>query len=537
MGSRAQRLLAGALALSLAALSAASYLSWRRERERLLEMLDELGTGVREPGVVSDLRREPDELNARLRAARALLADELDRSWMNELDDVERERARALSQRKLDSALAISREILRSQPASWQARMILAGATYLEMSRRRDPRRWTERARWEEPLRDAMAMATSQVEPRRILAAAYLNDWSLMTSQERAAGRRVLRVAFRDRATLEQLLETWLRRAETLDQALDLIPADVMSWELVEEHFRNRGDWERACEAHERKLEILPDSLDATLRRAEKRLAGGQPREARYFALQALAATPVGPAYVATLERVLRALPPGPIHPRHQQWTKSWLTWARRECLLRDCLLPTEVVRRLRALSQHETSADRAWVAELAGDTYSAEAHEQDAFVPNAPEWTAYLLLKAKRLAGTGQPGAAAALLAQLPREAAERATTKAVEWLVASRLALASGRAPSAWESPPVAGPLGATVKEYFWEEPPERLRLRFAGVGPAGAAVELLWSDRFEECREVNSGSVVTLAAPPVAGFQILETRPLRGGRAHLLDARVVP
>lgn len=530
MGSLAKRLVGVTLALTLAWVSVASYDSWRRTRDQLIELLSELGTGAREPGVVSDVRREPDPMRARLLVGRALLADELDRRWLAELSEAEREATEALSLRKLETAASLAREALAVQPASWQARMILAGSTYLEMSRRGDPRRWKERSRWEEPLRNAMAMATSQIEPRRILAAAYLNDWSLMTAQERESARDVLRVAFRDRRTLEQLLPAWLVRASTLDEALDLMPADLRSWQLVQQHFRVRRDWERVCVAQTRSLEILPYALENVLNDAQKRLAGGDVRTARRLALHALAQLPVGPVYTNLLERTLRTLPPGPIEDLYQQRTKEWLAWARRECLLSSCPLPRNVIDRLRSLSQYDSSADRAWVAELAGDLYSAETHERDFLIPDSPDWAPYLLLKAQRLANSGQAAQALTWLAMVSTDWSERAVTKAVETLVRKELGVVSRDRPGDWQSPRILHRGNVAFREYFWVEPPERVRLRFGGVVAEGAGVEVLWSDRREGCYKVGSGAVVTIDAPLEGGFHVLETRPLSGSKARL-------
>ncbi|MCH7666763.1 MAG: hypothetical protein IH936_12630 [Acidobacteria bacterium] len=537
MRTRLEHLVAGVLAVALAAAGMYSYFSWERSRDQLLELLAEFGTGAREPGVVSDVRREPDAVRARLLVARAFLAEELDRRWLADLVGAERESAEALSLRKLELADSMARGVLAAQPASWQARMILAGSTYLKMSRLGDPDRWRERWRWEQPLRDAMAMATSQVEPRRILAAAYLNDWSLMTESERQSARDVLRVAFRDRVTLEQLLPAWLRRADSLGQALDLIPADSSSWQHVEQYFRVRQDWERVCEARTRSLAVLPEYLERTLADAEKRLAGGDKRGARSLALNALARLPIGPVHGELLDRLLRTLPPGPIPAQYQQRTRDWLAWTRRECLLGRCPLPKAVIRRLRALSQYATSAGRAWAAELAGDTYSAESHERDALIPNASDWAPYLLLKAKRLTASGEAGEAAAALAMIHPDWAERAVTRAVRALVWEGLGVSSRGQAGDWQSPAILYAGETSFKEYFWRQPPEKIRLRFGSVASTGAAVQILWSDRIVGCYSVDSGAVITLAAPRTSGFHVLEVRPLPGSRAALADIRVIP
>jgi hypothetical protein len=536
MKAHHQRLIAGVLAVALAIVSIQCFVSWSRSREQLLGLLDEFGTGARAPGVATDVRREPDAMQARLLVARALLADELDRRWLADLKGTELESAKALSIRKLELAESEAREILAAQPASWQARMILAGSTYLKMSRSGDPRRWQKRSQWETPLRDAMAMATSQVEPRRILAAAYLNDWSLMTASERESTRDVLRVAFRDRTTLEQLLPTWLRRAPSLDQALDLMPADGSSWQHVERQFRLRHDWERVCEARTRSLAVLPDHLENILVEAEVRLAGGDQRRARSLALRALVDTPVGSVHAETLKRLLRTLPAGPIPTGYQRHARDWLVWARRECLLRRCPLPEATVRRLRALSQYETSADRAWVAELAGDSYSSESHERDAFVPNAEAWSPYLLLKAKRLAAAGQPGGAAAVLTMVHPDWAERAATRAVRAQIREGLGAPMQGLRDDWQSEALLVSGETTFREYFWQEPPEKVRLRFARAGSTGAAVEIFWSDQLDGCHSVDSGAIITLAPPQEGGFHVLEVRPLIGTRATPVEIEVI-
>jgi len=536
LGTRSMRFAAGLLALILAAWSVHAYTSWARSRERLLALLTQFGTGGREPAVVSDVEREPDPIRARLLVARALLADELDRRWLADLDGPARERAQAQSLDKLGAADALAREVLAAKPASWQARMIVAGSTYLQMSRTGDPDRWRERARWEQPLLDATSMATSQAEPRRILAAAYLNDWSLMSPRERQSAREVLREAFRDRDTLEQLLPAWLRRADSLDQAFELIPDDLPSWQFVEGHFRIRQDWERVCDARTRALGILDQYLDKTISTAESRLTGRDPRGARTFALVALVSTPAGPLHAAILERVLAVLPAGPIPERYQLRTKEWLAWTRRECLLGNCPLPRAVAQRLRTLSHYETSADRAWTAELAGDVYTAEALERSALIPKTPEWTPYLLLKARRLALEDRPAEAAVTMTLIDADWADRAETRAVSALVRQGLGTSRDGQLLDWRSPTTIVRGESSLTEFYWQEPPEKIRLRFGSVAANGAAVELFWSDRFSGCYGIGSRATLTVPGPASGGFQLLEVRPVTGTRAGLAAIEIL-
>ncbi len=525
-----KRLAAAVLALALATVSLFSYNSWSRSRERLTDLLEALGTGAREPGVLIDVRREPDILRARLMVARALLADELDRRWLAELPAEQRDQAEALSRQKLAVARSMAVEALERRPASWQARMILAGATYLIESRRGDPRRWSNRASWEAPLISAMQRAPSQAEPARILGAAYLNEWSLMTPEEKQFAVEVLRKAFQDRSTLEQLLAAWLGRADSLEQAFELIPADTISWKRVENHFIARNDWQRVCQARLRGRAILTDYFDDLLDQAATRLAGGDLRVARYHCVQVLESVPVGPEHARTLIRTLETLPPGPIPPGPRRRARLWLEWAHRECLLNTCPLPEATVRRLQTLGQFRASSDAAWLAELAGNVGSANYYARTALVPRTEEWTPYLLQKANRLVAEGKPGEAEETLSLIHPDWAERAVARSVRRRIRqSQQPAKTKQELDDWQSESISQERRVWFREYFWQKPPDKVRLGFGYVDPAGAAVEISWSSRLQGCRAVDPGARLSIEAPDSGGFHTVEIEPIAGRRAR--------
>ncbi|HEX9671664.1 MAG TPA: hypothetical protein VGC93_19500, partial [Thermoanaerobaculia bacterium] len=193
------RALLAAIALLAAPLPLVPWREWRAAQERLAGVLRASG-GDLPPRVAADVRREPDPHRAAAVAATALLAAELNPRTAAGPGGAERQAA----------ARALAARVLAARPAAWDAATVLGASTYLTWARGRDPRLLTSYASWEEPLLAALARGPGKREPRRFLAAAYLELWPALAPEKRAFAHRLLARAFRDHETFRALIGPWL---------------------------------------------------------------------------------------------------------------------------------------------------------------------------------------------------------------------------------------------------------------------------------------------------------------------------------------
>ncbi|MFQ5525868.1 MAG: hypothetical protein ACE5GX_06355 [Thermoanaerobaculia bacterium] len=506
------RIAIAAAALLVAAWSTGHYLALRNSTTELIARLEAFGTAARRPGAARDVRTETDPVRAGLKAARALLAEELDRRWLAELSPAERQEALDQGEAKLELARDLALEALETRPSSWHGLMILGGSRYLLASRGNAPGRWTSRAGWERPLLAAIERAPYQPEPKRVLSAAYLSEWSIADEAERRAILAVLEDAFRDLDTLDQLLPAWLAKASSFEQALSVIPSDPRAWRQLEAHYRKREDWRRLARVLERWNQSLPRHLAGRLDAARELIEADEGDPARYILMTALSDTPVRNAYAPFLEEAITLLPPGPVSDRQAGVLRRWLDWAFDQCVIAQCPFAETAARRLTRLAREAAPSRRARSALIARNLAEAEAIEERAMTAATEEWLPYLLLKALHLARSGDHDRSQRVLAGLPNSGRYRALAEHVRRAVG---ATAFGGSPdSGW-----LGDANSKRREWIVTPMPARLVVPFEYVGAGGATLEVRVNGALEGFYGIGAGSVLRLEPPENSALVVLE------------------
>ncbi len=169
-----QRAVSAFLALTLASVALVHYGRLKSEHGRVLLMLRETGLADRQPQVAKRVQRVRDIQWAKLAVARALLAEAYDQRWLQNLEPSQRQQEIAKLGERLELARDLATEVLSTRPATWQAAMILGGASLYESVGSGTPGVITAREPWEKPLRAALGLAPGEEEPRSLLAGAYL---------------------------------------------------------------------------------------------------------------------------------------------------------------------------------------------------------------------------------------------------------------------------------------------------------------------------------------------------------------------------
>ncbi len=497
-------LLAAAVVLGLGL--ATSYWALRKSTANLIGRLDEFGTSGRNPGAVHDVARETNRSTAGLMAARALLAEELDRRWLRELDPEELGRAVGQGEAKLELARDLALEALREQPSSWQALMILGGARYLLASRRNVPGRWSDRDSWALPLSTAIARAPAQPEPKRVLAAAYLSEWSIASDAERQALLPFLQEAFRDLNTLEQLLPAWLNRAGSFEQALSVISPDPRAWRQLDHYYRQREDWQRLAEVLDRLDRSLPEYLHSRLELAHKMLDGGEAESARRVVLTTIDEIPMRAEYADHLAKAINQLPPGPISARRAERLGEWIEWSAERCLLADCPFSVEVFERLTRLARSDEPGRQALGALLRGDLAAGVSIEQrNSARVKTPAWMTYDLLKAKVLANLGQTREAGRLFQEAGTHPGGGVLARHLAQQLGSEQNGGIGTVDSGWRG------WKRGYRRELLAETAGSFEIRFPEVAGGGAVVEVRVNQSLEGFHPIEAGTAVRIDLGP--------------------------
>ncbi|MDX1503169.1 MAG: hypothetical protein R3325_12485 [Thermoanaerobaculia bacterium] len=472
--------------LLLGALAVAEHLRLERRLARLESLARELGVAEEHPEALSDLRRAQGRARSALRLARLLLAVELDRGLRPDADEPIDS---SLGLARLEAARELAARALDEQPSSWQGWMVLGGARFLELSRRRDPRLASERAYWQEPLERARRLAPAQPEPTRLLAAAHLSEWSRLDDAEREAAVEVIAEALVHPTSFDLLIELWLRVAPSRRAAFALVPQLPERWRSVMTWYQREEDWERWCQARESWL----DALEAT---ARERLAApetdpkvrAEGRTARRI-LGVVAAMPPSTRLAPWIAEALGRLPAGEAIPPNPGSFGPWLDWALELCALDACPVPPELLRRLAEAAGQLAPVDRVRLALALGDPAEAARLAERHRAEDPEGWRSYreLTRAASELA---QPG---------------------TRW------------PPPGWRRRvgvhrlgPIATAAGSGLEVTIDQAP-----------GAPGAVVAR-WDGAEAGCHPVVSGGRLTLALPIPAGTHLLEL---------IADARLGP
>ncbi len=524
-----------ALAASAITLAVLDFRHHVAGRERALARIDRHALDQRFPELRAEVRRRYDPVDAELRVARALLSLELDRAWMAELD---LEQARLEVERgtqRLSESAAIARTAWPQRPASWQAPMVLGGATYLQLYRERDARLMAEPELWEEPLLAAHRLAPVETGPVRFLTAAYLGNWSSLTGERREAATALMSRAFHDRDTYRLLIRDWLRVAPSRSQALALVPERPWAWKILQEIFTEARDWEFYITARQKWYETLGADLDRSLDEIRSQLEGGERQRARDRLLWEIALTPRAADFAPRLQRSLELLPPGPVGEAAADVFATWLEWALELCLLRECPFEAPVLSRLARLAADPPPDRRALTFLIAGDLPRAELLERRFAMGEA--WAGYHLLKAEHLARTGRDGAARDALARLSRAWHRRPRY----WIAAREVARARGDADATRHADAQLDALGrSSWPASAWEHGDREFSLTLLPSAPAsglsveitdapryGVVVELEWDGRLVAIeRSPRSSATFDLELPVSPELHRLTLRVKTGG-----------
>lgn len=533
------------LALLLAVGARVNHRDTERDRRLVLDLLRTESLERLAPEVEEDLRRERDPVWRRVQLARTLVTAEMDpaRRAAEDLDPTAPSDP-AASLARLSLARDLAAEALAERPSVWQASMLLGAATYLYRSQARDPRLVTAYRDWEDPLELALDRAPGKAEPGRFLAVAYLELWPVVSEEKRQIARTLMADAFRDPGIFRRLAEVWLAAVGDRRQAFAAIPPDPDAWTHVGRLLGREGDWEGVREARLRYHETLARRRGEDLEEARRRLEGGDLAEARRLLLLAATRGRPEPTAVPVLIGALARLPPGP-PGRSAEAFREWLRWSLDLCLLDRCPLPPEVLDRVAGLAGDLKPSEAALAEMLSGDLARAERLERRSDRLWHPEWSPYLLAKARLHLDRGQPAAAAAVLEEVHPSWRERVPYQWLAW----RVARAGGERRtlprperdiwpgSAWRR----SPDDSVDRLELWlpgesvgPGSDRKLRLQLAGVPDAGAVVELRLDGEPVSTEVVHPGDALSVPPPESPGLHLLELETVAGGRVLPGEAR---
>ncbi len=531
------RILSACLVLILTGVSLAHYGRLKSEHARAFVLLRETGLADRQPQVAKRMRRERDPQWSKLAIARSLLAEAYDQRWLQELEPAKREQEIEKMGERLDLARDLAAEVLSTRPATWQAAMILGGATLFESVRSGTPGVIAAREAWEKPLRTALGLAPGEAEPRRLLAGAYLGIWPTLSSQEQREARELIAGAFEDQDTFRLFGELWLQVAGRRDNAFSLVPDRTSAWRLLQSIYARRLDWQGYVEAHRRWDRALLAELERDLHLAKDQLHGGDTRGARSLMLSVMARARQDRRYAKTITQALSQCPPGLAGERRRKQLSSLLDWALEQYVVGKPVLESEAITRLAAAAGELRPEQEAMVALATGDLLRAERAEHRSEAIRTEAWAPYLLLKARLLAEGGNPDTATAALAQLHSLWRRTAVALEVRRLV-SRQPSGSARTPSSggvWkEMPRTEWP----ATEWRWKGRTARLYLLptvlaggmeigFDVAPPGGRPVEVRWDQEMVEVAAVASGGTLVLSFEIKPGLHVVDVDFLTSGR----------
>ena len=278
--------------------------------------------------------------------------------------------------------------------------------------------------------------------------------------------------------------------------------------------------------------------LEERLGLAQRRLADGDERRARWFALEVVEKARPSHHHRSLIARALQILPAGILGEVRARRMADWHRWSRERCLLGECPFPPATLARMAGLARLAEPAELAAAAEMAGDTAAAERRARSAEAGGlGPGWAPYHLLRARRLIEAGALAEARDSLSGVHRDWRRRAAyvelAAAVEDDAGTRTALGPGRL--SWPADAWIGGVRPAL-EILAGATCERIELELLGVPARGSAVEAYWDGNLVDVLPVSAGRRVHLPVAVRPGlFHRLEIDPfvhprLRPGRVWL-------
>jgi hypothetical protein len=561
----AVRLAAAAAALALALVPIARQRALAARQEQMTAWLTL--SGVQPP---REIEHEPDPGRVDLRAARASLAAELDPARRSDLPPAEEARQRTEGSARMEATAHMAGDALAERPAAWEAAMVMGAATYLSWSQARDPRLFTAAPAWERPLETAVALAPGRDEAARLLAAAYLELWPVLSPAKRDRERRLLAGVFADPVAFASLIGPWLVTAANREEAFAIVPQTPEAWAKLQQIYAQQADWPGFCEARGRWDLALQANLSSRLATAEERRASSEARG--QFLEVAIEARP-GRRYLGLLGRALEGCPPGSVDHHTGELLEKHLVWALERCRLDRCPLSPRALRRLAGFCRDLDPRIDAMAALVTDDLPRAEVLERNYATDWSEDWAAYRLLKAKLLTERGdrsqrgehgergdppdrsEPGGRtqpasqaeraaraehapeiAAAFALIPRSWQERPSYWQVRAAAARETADTAAEAVAARELARLTASEWPATAWHFHDGLPRLelltaagapgLELRIDEAPPRGAAAEIRLDESILGTFPVTAGTVLVLRTPVAPGLHLLEIESVAGG-----------
>ncbi len=529
----------GAFVVAVATLIVAT---WQGSRQRSAAMAEIAGileaTGVTDafPSTARRLMRELDPQWARLGTARILATESRENPVSEGPDDERMTLAETVErlQKRLDISGDLAAQVGQERPAVWQASMWRGATTYLSWSIDRDPRLLSRRSEWELPLLRAAELAPGRAQPRRFLAAAYLEVWPVLTNDEIPAAKKTLSTAMDDPMVLRAFIGPWLAQASDLDEAFTIIPDDPVSWSLVRSHFGRVGDYPAFTNAHNRWELSVERKLSELLNEIKRSLAGGDPSTARRIVASVVSLAPPDARYADKVAEAMLRRPPGPGSPSEARGSKAWLRWSLEAARRGESFLPPAVFDRLAAGINDLSEAERATALLVSGNINGAENIERRREDLNTEAWAPYCLNKARLLAARGDRQDARAMLNRMHRSL--RSSPAAEK--IAVDLSGTDTETQPWWQSVPGLASTTWSGLQWKWrdrhawldfvsEEPGNGLILTLDVVPKTGAVIEIQLDFRGVWTGAVEPDQEIELDMPMAPGAHTLRVRNLAGGR----------
>lgn len=516
--------------LSLAALALA--LAVGAEFRELQAAREEAFAWMARAGIPLDaapLDREPDAERVRLRAARAVLAAELDPARGRGLAP---ERAARESAERMAVAAETSAAILLRRPASWEAAEELGAATYIGWAQAHDPRLFTRYRRWEAPLEAALRLAPARREPVRFLVAAYLEVWPVLSPRKRGIARGLLAEILRNSEDRNRFLEPWLDRASDLKEGLSLLPDDPAAWEQVAASLARRGDFAGYGAARQKAVEELLAELERDLVTADRLRGSGSLADARALYLTVARRVRPEARFLPLLEQALERCPPGPVDGPTSVRLAPHLAQALDRCQWAGCQMQTAALKRLSRFVNGQEPPQEALAALYSGELSRASLYERRAQGLGNAAWAPYLLAKARLLASRDRGDEAREALSLVHpswqhrplylQAGAEVARATGDAQALSQAQAQLAALARRSWRSDDWTWDRGTARLELVVGEAASTLVLGFASLPASGAVVEIRLDGAglgiFPVRAAAGVAPALRLAAPLGPGIHVL-------------------
>lgn len=527
-----ERLLRGGLiilCLVLATALVVHYLFWRDHRDQLLAILASARVDKFNETAIRRIQYEGSVHHAQTLAARALVHQVMnfdrDGEDLTELSTQDQIRG-------LERAEELARSALLAQPNDWQAAMLLGASRYLAWSIRQDRRLFNKSFAWEDPLLRAVEATPGKVQPRRLLAAAYLETWWALSPQKKVFAKDLLATAFKqDEQAFIRLAPLWLKVASSQQEAFSLIPETPFAWRVLAGHYRQSADWSSVAQVHPRYLLALEQSLEGKLEEAAQRLALGDRPGGRTLCLEVLTGAPPQVQFASLAARALELYPPGLHRLRSADALEDWMRFVLTVDLEGGEILPPSAVNRLSDLFE-DLEAPLYFHAALLGHDHQ-RLREAKNRIHQARAWAPFLLAQARRQLAAGNFQAA--------EDSLERVDPISKRLLLSThlraRLAAAAGEPAARAEAEKALAPFyrrqwpaldwrGNSRRSHLFFLPAAEstgLRVEIATAPDRGGVVEFLLDGALVDVQAVRRKRSYVVKVPLTVEIHLLEMRSL--------------